>query len=326
MDQKSVIVTGIGGNVGQGIIRNIRATGLPVRVVGTNVTGFSAGNHLCDTFCEVPYAYDEAYIAQIQALIKSESTDLIIPATDYEALYLAEHEAELGCALAASNHSTASIYIDKFETFLHHDRNGIAFARAALPSRYDGSYDEHIVKPRKGRGSRNLHVNHPEPQSFDDQEYMVQELQRGKEITCAFYVTRSGELHGLITFERELENGATSRCVVTDLYDQDLRQIIGGMMQRCEFRGAINIQAIVDDAGTISPFEVNCRISGTNSIRSNFGFKDVLYTLQEHLYGQAPDPVEVTGGAAVRVLMDVIYPGQSDFSSLKDRSSEHFLY
>ena len=49
MEKKTVLVTGIGGNVGQGIIRNIHSYDPSIRVVGTNVTSFSAGNHLCDT-------------------------------------------------------------------------------------------------------------------------------------------------------------------------------------------------------------------------------------------------------------------------------------
>ena len=45
---KTIIVTGIGGVVGQGIVRNARAMGRDLRIVGVNVTAVSVGNHLCD--------------------------------------------------------------------------------------------------------------------------------------------------------------------------------------------------------------------------------------------------------------------------------------
>ena len=75
-----------------------------------------------------------------------------------------------------------------------------------------------------------------------------------------------------------------------------------------EIRGSANIQSIVTQEGLIVPFEVNCRISGTNSIRSNFGFKDVKYTVQEYLYNITPDTPYLKYGIASRILMDVIYP------------------
>lgn len=92
MVEKRVLVTGIGGNVGQGIIRNIKATSFNIKVVGTNIDDFSAGNHLCDVFYKVPYAYDENYISTIKLIVEKETIDLILPATDFEVFYLSQKE------------------------------------------------------------------------------------------------------------------------------------------------------------------------------------------------------------------------------------------
>lgn len=325
MDRKNVLVTGIGGNVGQGIIRNIRSTKYNVRVIGTNVVEFSAGNHLCDAFHKVPYAVDKSYIATIQQIVKNEQIDLIIPSTDYESSGLAQNRAEIDTVISSSDGDTCAIYLDKYETYLHHAKYEIPFAKAVLPSKYDGSFKEHILKPKGGRGSRRLHINPEAWTEFNDKEYMVQELIRGIEITCAFYVDKKQQLHGMITFERELENGATNQCVVVDQYDDRLLEIIHKMMQHAKFSGAANLQSIVTQEGEIIPFEINCRISGTNSIRTNFGFKDVQYTLQEYLYEQSPEPVSITKGSAVRILMDVIYPNQTDLNALEDNSADFYI-
>jgi carbamoyl-phosphate synthase large subunit len=326
MDKKNVIVTGIGGNVGQGIIRNIHATGYAIRVIGTNVIDFSAGNHLCDAFYRVPYAYDAQYIATLQAIAKKEKADLIIPSTDFEAYYLSKYAADFDCTIACSDVKTTGVYLDKYETYLHHSQHQIPFAKAMLPSAYDGSFKEYILKPKKGRGSRGLHINPKDVSVFADEEYMVQDLIRGTEITCAFYVDKKQQLHGMITMERDLENGATSKCVVVDKYDAQQKEIILKMMAHANFKGAANLQSIVSASGEVVPFEINCRISGTNSIRSNFGFKDVQYTLQEYLYEENPEPVNITKGTAVRILMDVIYPEQTDLSQLKDNSVNFHLF
>ncbi len=49
-----ILVTGIGGNVGQGILRNIRALKLKSILIGTNISSFSPGNHLADKVFVTP--------------------------------------------------------------------------------------------------------------------------------------------------------------------------------------------------------------------------------------------------------------------------------
>ncbi|MBO9153257.1 ATP-grasp domain-containing protein [Chitinophaga sp. GCM10012297] len=326
MDKKRVLVTGIGGNVGQGIIRNILKCNYDVEITGTNISSFSAGNHLCDRFHEVPYAYDPAFLPAIRAIVEQEGIDLVIPSTDYEVYYLSANSASIGAKVAASGPVAAELYLDKFLSYQHHSRHNIPFAASLLPSAYQSEFDGIIVKPRKGRGSRGLHINPSDLTPYSDEEYMVQRFARGKEITTAFYVTREGKLHGAITLMRSLENGATSQCRVVFDYDDALVPILQKMIAHADIRGAANLQSIVTEEGEIVPFEVNCRISGTNSIRSNFGFEDVKYTLQEYLYNTSPDKPAIKPGVAVRILMDVIYPDVTDFDQCKDNSAGFHIF
>jgi len=326
MEKKNVLVTGIGGNVGQGIIRNIRATAYNIKVIGTNITDFSAGNYLCDVFYTVPYAYDAGYIPMIRHIVEQEQIDLIIPTTDYEVYYLAANRASIPCEIAVSDAEAAGIYLDKYQTWLHHSNYDIPFATAYEPSAYKGQFKELIAKPKKGRGSRGIHLNPKDTAQFSDEEYMIQELHKGEEITTAFYVTREKKLHGFITLIRSLENGATSLCKVSTKYDAAILPILEKMIAHTGIVGSANLQSIASADGTVVPFEINCRISGTNSIRSNFGFKDVTYTLQEFLYNEKPDAPQIIPGVAVRTLLDVIYPNQTEYEGLKDNSFPHYTF
>jgi len=326
MDKKVVLVTGIGGNVGQGICRNIRAAGFNIKIVGCNTDCFSAGNHLCDVFYNTPFGYEFGYIDAICRIATRHSVDLVIPSTDYEAFYLAYYADKIPCPVAVSDAETVEKYIDKYMTSQHHRRYGIPFAETVLPSEYDGSFTEHIVKPRKGRGSRNLHFNVRSLRAFTDEEYVIQEIIRGKEITVAFYVDRDRRLHGFITFERDLRDGLTYRCAVITKHDEKIKAILEQIIKSAIIKGSANLQAIVKDTGEIIPFEINCRLSGTNSIRANFGFEDVKYTLQEYLFNKKPEEPENSKGIAVRILLDVIYPGANDYTDLKDNSSKHYIY
>ena len=123
MDKKTVLVTGIGGNVGQGILRNILKTKFPIGIVGCNVADFSAGNHLCDSFYKVPFANDENYINSINAIIEKENIDLIIPSTDYEIYYLALNKNQLKTKVVTSELETSKRYLDKYLSYVFHKEN-----------------------------------------------------------------------------------------------------------------------------------------------------------------------------------------------------------
>jgi carbamoyl-phosphate synthase large subunit len=201
----------------------------------------------------------------------------------------------------------------------------IPFAQSWLPSEFKNEVSDIIVKPREGRGSKNVHINPENPQGFSD-EYIIQPLYKGVEITTAFYVKRDDTLHGLFTMERELANGATSKSITTKKYDAELGKIINKMIANKGLYGSINLQSIVDSEGNIIPFEVNCRISGTNSIRHNLGFQDVKYTIQEYLLNQQPDEINAIDGVAVRMLSDVIYPNATNINQLNNNTAPHILY
>jgi carbamoyl-phosphate synthase large subunit len=325
MEAKTVLVTGIGGNVGQGVLRNIVSLKWNIRIIGVDISSFTAGNHLCDITYKVPYAYDERYISEIKEIVKKEKVDLIIPTTDYEVYFLSLNKHHIEANIAASEAETAKKYLDKYLTFLFHRANNIPFAMSWLPKDYDGSCDEIILKPREGRGSRGIQKNPPNPTQFGD-DYMIQPLHKGKEITTAFYVKKNGTFHGMFTMERELSHGATSKSLATKKFDIELIKIIDKMIAGGGLAGSINLQCIVDEENNIIPFEVNCRISGTNSIRHNLGFQDVKYTLQEYLYDEDPDEVKTINGIAVRLLYDVIYPEATNENDLNNQSSEFIVY
>ena len=195
-----------------------------------------------------------------------------------------------------------------------------------MPQLFDkNEFENYIVKPREGRGSRGISINPKLPDSFSD-EYMIQSLHEGVEVTIAFYVNKYNNLHGFVTQERTLEAGATKNSKITKKHDDIVLPVLEKIIAVTPIQGSANLQAIITDERQIFPFEVNCRISGTNSMRSQFGFKDVKYTLQEYLYNKKPDKAEIKEGVATRIVMDVIFTKETDFSEIKDKSSNHYIF
>lgn len=309
MSRPTVLVTGIGGNVGQGVLRVLRDLPEPLTVVGTDIAGFSGGNHLCDGVAVVPFAWEDEYLDALEKSVRHWEVDLILPATDHETAVLAAARDRFP-TVAASPASTAAVFLDKLRTAAAFTEAGLPFARTSTPAQYLARHPEGfasvVVKPREGRGSRGLAFDPPDPTAFDE-THVVQERHLGPEITIGFYVRADGELHGFVVLERTLRNGTTQECRVVHDHDDAVGELLAGLCGALDIRGSCNVQAIVTDEGPI-PFEVNGRISGTASIRHRLGFRDVAWTLDEHLWGRAPAPPETQDGCATRLLMDVVYP------------------
>ncbi len=325
MEKRTVLVTGIGGNVGQGILRNIISLNLPIRLIGTDIASFTPGNHLCDVTFKVPYSYDESYIPTLQNIIDTEKVDIVLPSTDYEIYYLSANASKLNAKIVASEAKTAKTYLDKYESYIYLSQNNIPFAKSWLTGAYDFSEKEIIAKPREGRGSRGILLNPENPNQLPN-GYMIQPLAKGIEITTAVYVNKQGILHGLFTMERSLTNGTTTESKVVFQYDTEMKIIAQKMIVLGGLIGSFNIQSIVTNDGEIVPFEINCRISGTNSIRHNLGFQDVKYAIQEYLFDESPDEPKPIEGIATRILMDVVYPNSTDFDKLNNNSVSHIIY
>jgi len=321
--ETTLIITGIGGNVGQGVARIVRAIAPDMRIVGTNTEEVSGGNHLCDAVYLMPLATDPTYREAMTRIVRDERPALLLPCTDYETLALAAFAADLP-PTGVSEPRVAAMFLDKWKTFEAFEASGLPFARSALPTHYDRPFASVIVKPREGRGSRDLHFNPSRPDLFDD-TFVVQELMRGDELTIAAYVTGAGMLHGFIVLRRFLQAGATSACETVLRHDAAVEALLRKMIAAIPVRGSFNVQAIARPDGSIVPFEVNGRISGTASIRHHFGFRDVEYLLSEFVWKRPLSPVTITAGSAVRYLADVVYPGL-DLASARDRSTPHIVF
>lgn len=306
MEKKVVLITGIGGNVGQGVLRNIKSIDKTIRLIGTDISNFTAGNHLCDKIYQVPYSYDSNYLPCLQKIIENEKVNLIIPTTDYEVYYLSLYKNKINTTVIVSDIATTENYLDKYLTYKYHKKINAPFAKSWLPSEFKNHNGDIIIKPRKGRGSRGIVINPQKPKDFSD-KYIIQPLIKGIEITTAIYVNKQGKLHDLITLQRDLENGTTVKAKTEEKYNKKLLHIIEKMLQIKGIKGSLNIQSIVTESEEIVPFEINCRISGTNSIRHNFGFQDTKYILQEYLYNVPLEKSKKKKGIAVRILTDVIY-------------------
>lgn len=93
----TVAVTGVGGGVGQSVLRALRRCSLPLYIVGMDMEPWSAGLYVVDQGYLVPEAADSAYGSMLKRVLSETRAQVLIPGTDPELPALAKIRDEI-CA------------------------------------------------------------------------------------------------------------------------------------------------------------------------------------------------------------------------------------
>jgi hypothetical protein len=133
-------------------------------VVGTNSLADAAGNFRCDGMHLVPPAATGAeYVARLEALIREERPDLVIPTRDDDVLALAilGEQSRTHSVLLTGSVASAHIMNDKLNTARFAERHKLPFAQTAADVVDTLKLAEAhglplIGKPRSGNGSRGV--------------------------------------------------------------------------------------------------------------------------------------------------------------------------
>ena len=57
-----VLLLGVGGNVSQGILKALRCSEIPMKIIGACVSPYSSGLYMCDESMLCPYANDKFFL------------------------------------------------------------------------------------------------------------------------------------------------------------------------------------------------------------------------------------------------------------------------
>ena len=263
-DPGPVLVTGVGGAAGIAVLRAL-AGSRPT--VGADCDPLAAGLHLADDAGVLPRADDPTFVEHLLKLAaRTGATTLVctvaeeLPALDAARTELdragLRHWLPSAAAVAAS--------VDKW-----------AFAQACAavgvptPATGDATADgvpgPWIVKPRNGRGSRDVHAcddaaelawalaRVPEP--------IVQTRLTGTEFTVDVLVDRDGTLAGAVPRWRLVTKAGIS--TVGRTFDApDVVAGVAALLAAVGLTGPACVQGFVAEDGTFAFTEVNPRFSG----------------------------------------------------------------
>jgi carbamoyl-phosphate synthase large subunit len=264
-DARVVLVTGAGGPAGVAVIRALRRAGH--RVVACDADPYAVGFRLADEFAPVPRADDPAFAESvIKAAARSGAVALISTvAEELTQLHaIAASVAEAGAATWLPDPWSVEHCVDKWLFHQLMTEHGVPVPATARGSEH-GVPGPWIVKPRFGRGSRDIYdvtdaadlayaLSHaPEP--------LVQTKIIGREFTVDTLSGQDGALHGAVPRWRlETKAGISTKGVT--FRHQELVDLVAKVLGALRLEGPACVQGFRADDGKIVFTEVNPRFSG----------------------------------------------------------------
>lgn len=288
-----ILVTGIAGDIGNGIGRILRESQPVLKLIGCDVHNQHMGQFIFDAFEEVPKVSDNGYIDRLSYIAKKYKVDAIVPASESEMRFFFDQGIfdKLGnIPLIMANVKSLEVGFDKFKTAEFLAQNQFPYPWTIEVGKGIPRELPCILKSRFGAGgaevrlvSENQLISHYE-RIFPN--YIWQEIVGSVdgEYTCGVYRSCDGEIRSII-FLRRLGSGITTYGVVVN--NLEIEKLCLQIAESLNLIGSINIQLRLTPRGPVV-FEINPRFSSTVVFRHKLGFQDLLWSINERLFGELP--------------------------------------
>jgi len=339
MTTRRVLITGIGGNVGQGVLKALRAGSESYHIVGIDMEPLSAGFSLVDSYYQTPRTGDPAFQKALEAIIRDDAIQAVYVCSPTELEFFASHKDELENKLAVTilvnPLSVVRTGSDKLKTAEFLRDHGFCFpetATAADENGIEALIAKHglpvIVKPRTGFSSRNVFLLDSREKiraaatlvpDLIVQRYLPDDR---AEYTAATLSGADQKVRALIVFRRDLIQGTTYRTELVE--DSNLEREVVRITEALGAVGPCNLQFRVVE-GNVYVFEINPRFSGTSGVRYLYGFNDCEMAFELlHLKSEVTQPA--LNKAVVLRYWNEICIRDAGFEDLREGRAKHDGY
>jgi carbamoyl-phosphate synthase large subunit len=313
------MVTGAGGPAGVSVIQALGKAGH--RTVGVDASPEAVGIRLADVGATLPRADDPGFGPALCALGREHAVTAVIPSVAEELVALAEISPGLDAAGIAHWFPRP----DAVESCTDKWRFHQAVVAVGLPvpptglGTADGVPGPWVVKPRHGRGSRDIHLT-DDPTDIarlvaEVPDAMVQHRLTGLEFTMDVLADHSGALVAAVPrWRNETKAGISVR---GETFGHDaLIKGAGSLMDALGLTGPANIQGFVSETGAFAFTEVNPRFSGGLPLSLGAG-ADLVEQYLRGMLGFALQPERLGYRIGVRMYryFEEILEGPDDSTS-----------
>ena len=283
-----VLVTGMGGGVGQGIVKSLKLIDdLDIYIVTADMSELASGLYGGNYSYLVPAASDASYFDKIKLICDDQNIDFYFPGTDVELIKCAKYSKELkeslGVEIIVSPTNVIEIADDKYKTITFLKENKFHYPETSLPDEVDWDQIQFplIIKPRVGYRSIGVHLvnsRNEAENAINSLEYpIVQEYIDGFEYTCTIAICND-VVSDVLCLRRDMRSGDTFRAfpVKSDIIENYVREIA----IKIGISGSCNFQLRLTKSGIPKLFEINSRFSGTTPFCAYLGFNPVEFCLK----------------------------------------------
>jgi carbamoyl-phosphate synthase large subunit len=310
-----VLLTGAGGAAGISVIRALRKAGH--YVIGVDADPMAAGLRLADEGHAVPRFDDPTYLAALIriATVYDAQALMCTVAEEYQALSGAtEYLEEAGLRTLMPTAETVITCIDKWLFAQAMTAAGLPVPATGLATADDvpGPW---IVKPRFGRGSRDVHAVRNRKQLAAaltlTPDPIVQTQIVGREFTADALVFPAGEVIGISPRWRTATKAGIS-VLGTTFDDAAVNQVTTMVLKALGHVGPANVQGFVTPDGQVVIVEVNPRFSGGLPLSLHAG-ADLVGEYLRAIMGRDPrvDRLVARPGVTMVRYFDEVYEMRS---------------
>ena len=300
---KTVLITGIGGDVSQCVAAILQSARPDLKLVGVDMHGRHGGRLFVHKYEEISSAKEATYADELFSVIEKYEVDIVIPMSESELdVLFPDLYKELGAIWITPGEYVIDVGLDKFSTAMSLEKLGLlapwtVLSEESMPLDYPC-----IFKSRRGSGSRNVFkIEAPtDASALSDrfpggifQELLLPDCQ---EVTCAVYRSQDGRV-GTLQMLRRLAGGVTGW--VKTINEESISEVCLRLAEGLELRGSMNVQLRLTQRGA-QVFEINPRFSSTALMRHLLGFRDVVWAIEEASGVKMKLPVIPEGQIVVR--------------------------
>jgi carbamoyl-phosphate synthase large subunit len=340
--KKNILVTATGGrSVGSGVLHALTRATAEVKsrwnVIAADADSFAWGLYMVDQAILLPTSNDPTYLDTLNAAIKELKIDAVIPGSEAEVSFLAQHAENVPVPIICNRPELMPYMMDKFKTTEKLRELNLPCIETFPIDSWKEALKKYsfpfIVKPTIGTGgSKGLHFIFSEeelkiilPTLSSSSNYCIQPyIGTGEdEYTVGVLSDKNGTIIDSIVMRRKLlglsllhsrKYKGAGYAVSTGysqgffIKDERIQSFCESLALQLKSTGPLNIQLRVS-GDDIYVFEIHPRFSGTSTMRADVGFNEPDILLRNILFNETFGRLNYQNNvAAIRAFEHIIVP------------------
>ncbi len=324
MKKINVLITGAGSGVGQSIIKSLKISKLPIRIISADICELNAGLYRTEKSIIFPKVESYGSLKRIISIIKKNKIDVLMIGSEYELSFFGKNkdiiENKSNCMVCVTGKEIIRFSEDKYLTQQFLKNLNFPYLKTYIPKNLQDAYKiikkikyPCYLKNRFGTSSRNVYLirqkNQLEFYFSQLKKPIIQEYAGSfsedtlkNEYTCSFFKTKEKKIIGPFIAKRRLLNGTSW---ITEIKDfPKIKRLIKEIAGKINHVGSMNIQLRNSKKGPV-PFEFNARFSGTTSIRAKFGFNEPEMFIKNYYLNKKIKNPKIKPGVTFRYIEEI---------------------